>query len=787
MSRAPLGLVVLSLAALWLAALASGCTAILSYPPTPPEDGDEACHDHRDNDLDGRIDCADDSCARCVARPLVVCPDGWASTPVGDDAGTMSCTLPPDAVVAGCPTEAPAGVTPVPATPGAIGDYVAAHQVQPYLPAGPPIDVWIAPGRHLEDTIDVRGHVFLHGLCDGTTLPRLEAAAGHDSPVAVDSGRLEIEFVEIALGTGTAPAMGRGGGMDLRHARVVALGDPDATYLVLEPSMTATFDFVEAQVDVTTDAARLTATDSILAGVRGVASRVELTRVEMGSHMAIAGAVSTLVATSLFSHCGGISAREGAALTLSEAVVSHPFGNAGLLVAGSEGGAHGSASLHDVVVASSPRCTENPDSPSASLAFVTTDVALEVTSVIAPGWLALSLGGGSSGTAVDTSWVGSLALEDADVSFARAHVTGVDDVAVRVGTQGSLDLDQVYVDAIPTTPREPGTCVPTSAGLSVAGHATVRRSAFSHVSGCGVVVLPTGDLTIRGDVRVEDAWTGLCAVGRYDGEALAAPLSAVGVDQAFTEPAELCLEPSCLPIACDPPTEMRCGNDFDDDFDALIDCADPDCAGDAFCRLDSEAGRCTNGIDDDRDGTMDCADAECATTPECLVPPTPEVGQCDDGVDDDQDGFVDCADPDCSCDPICTQGSEPCPGPDLGSALGVLVDSAMLPAQRIWCIDGPPSCTPAAAGTSATYLWTAPADGFYTFSTGAGTSAGFDTVLQIVDLGCGATELACDDDSAGMAFSRASVRLVAGEQVLVRIRAFFVGWSGTYSLRVDPG
>ena len=100
--------------------------------------------------------------------------------------------------------------------------------------------------------------------------------------------------------------------------------------------------------------------------------------------------------------------------------------------------------------------------------------------------------------------------------------------------------------------------------------------------------------------------------------------------------------------------ESDCSNGVDDDSDGLVDCADPDCAGDHDCTPVPEV--CDNGLDDDLDGAIDCADSDCASDPIC-APPT-EV--CDNGLDDDFDGATDCADSDCVADPLCAPPPEVC-------------------------------------------------------------------------------------------------------------------------------
>ncbi len=49
-----------------------------------------------------------------------------------------------------------------------------------------------------------------------------------------------------------------------------------------------------------------------------------------------------------------------------------------------------------------------------------------------------------------------------------------------------------------------------------------------------------------------------------------------------------------------------CGDNYDNDFDNLIDCKDPDCFDSLLCPKIIEV--CDNGVDDDTDGLTDCND-----------------------------------------------------------------------------------------------------------------------------------------------------------------------------------
>jgi len=92
-----------------------------------------------------------------------------------------------------------------------------------------------------------------------------------------------------------------------------------------------------------------------------------------------------------------------------------------------------------------------------------------------------------------------------------------------------------------------------------------------------------------------------------------------------------------------------CGNGIDDDLDNLIDCFDPDCFGDPTC-FEGDDASCSDGLDNDADGLTDCFDPDCGGTAVCGT----EI--CGDGVDNDGDGFIDCFDVDCAPDPICFEG-----------------------------------------------------------------------------------------------------------------------------------
>ena len=116
-------------------------------------------------------------------------------------------------------------------------------------------------------------------------------------------------------------------------------------------------------------------------------------------------------------------------------------------------------------------------------------------------------------------------------------------------------------------------------------------------------------------------------------------------------------------------SELNCSDGNDDDFDGLIDCADPDCA--YLCSSVSLYAApppmppedCLNGVDDDLDGDADCADSDCIGAAGCsgaLYAAPVELEICDNCLDDNVDGLFDCADPDCQGYPGCVPPAEDC-------------------------------------------------------------------------------------------------------------------------------
>lgn len=96
---------------------------------------------------------------------------------------------------------------------------------------------------------------------------------------------------------------------------------------------------------------------------------------------------------------------------------------------------------------------------------------------------------------------------------------------------------------------------------------------------------------------------------------------------------------SCPSDCGTPAPESECTDGVDNDCDTLVDCDDPDCAGDAACTCDD-------------DGVCETDEDQCNCPFDCGDPPSNEA-DCSDGLDEDCDGDVDCDDADCDDDEAC--------------------------------------------------------------------------------------------------------------------------------------
>ncbi|MGK3995620.1 MXAN_6577-like cysteine-rich protein [Sorangium sp. So ce1024] len=119
----------------------------------------------------------------------------------------------------------------------------------------------------------------------------------------------------------------------------------------------------------------------------------------------------------------------------------------------------------------------------------------------------------------------------------------------------------------------------------------------------------------------------------------------------------------------------------------------------------------------------------------------------------------------------------PCPLIDLGSAAPQTVTGTTADLPDVLA----PGCG-YAGGPEATYRFTAPADGIYTFDT---EGSAFDTILDVRDGSCAGPSIRCNDDvdsSGERDHSRVSLQLTAGQTVVVSVDSH--GASGEYALNI---
>ncbi len=135
----------------------------------------------------------------------------------------------------------------------------------------------------------------------------------------------------------------------------------------------------------------------------------------------------------------------------------------------------------------------------------------------------------------------------------------------------------------------------------------------------------------------------------------------------------------------------------------------------------------------------------------------------------------------------------PCPGTDLGSAVGNGVAGGTTGGTSGMTSGSFGDCS-GSTGPEASYLWTAPATGTYSFSTDNG-STNFDTVLYLRAVGCSGAVIACSDDEDPGGFfgggnSRSSIsgiNLSGGQQVVIVVDGYDSTESGSFALDIGGG
>ncbi|MCB9744138.1 MAG: alkaline phosphatase [Alphaproteobacteria bacterium] len=147
---------------------------------------------------------------------------------------------------------------------------------------------------------------------------------------------------------------------------------------------------------------------------------------------------------------------------------------------------------------------------------------------------------------------------------------------------------------------------------------------------------------------------------------------------------------------------------------------------------------------------------------------------CEDGLDEDEDedGLTDCEDPDCAAAEACWEcAPEPLSG--VGSALA----TGLSPSE-----DHLAGSCGGEGGAELLYRWTAPESRWYAFDT---MDCYRDTVLYLLDGGCGGEELACNESPSSTARSVVAAELSAGQEVVIVVDSD-AGASGETCLAAYP-
>lgn len=192
-------------------------------------------------------------------------------------------------------------------------------------------------------------------------------------------------------------------------------------------------------------------------------------------------------------------------------------------------------------------------------------------------------------------------------------------------------------------------------------------------------------------------------------------------------------------------------NTLDDDCDGRVD-EGAGCFGPGvFCTDDADCGTDALGA------PLSCLTNEFSGERTCGGELAPE--NCAGTVDSNGDGLAGCQDPTCADDPACPNFT--CANGNLGSDISGLESDPVRSGSvasgnisRYTLPAGAEQCGSTLPGSDRSYIWTAPADGVYTFSTFGST---FDTALVVVDGECpvdlvaafASGDASCTDDQVG--------------------------------------
>ncbi|MBI4819989.1 MAG: DUF4215 domain-containing protein [Deltaproteobacteria bacterium] len=107
-----------------------------------------------------------------------------------------------------------------------------------------------------------------------------------------------------------------------------------------------------------------------------------------------------------------------------------------------------------------------------------------------------------------------------------------------------------------------------------------------------------------------------------------------------------------------------------------------------------------------------------------------------------------------------------CPDSELGSGVG---DAVFTGATTAASDDFEPTCAASDGAPDLSLSWTAPSAGTFEVDT---VGSDFDTVLTVLNGGCGGSEVVCDDDGAGSLRSRARIATTAGQTFALLVDGF---------------